>query len=514
MNYKKTLILLITAIISFSLVAVPVLAQDISPPLKFKPQVQIPDSKFKPGEIIPVSKTSFAEYLKTFFDWAIKAIVIIGVVMIMVGGFQWMTAAGNAPKVGQAKARIISALIGIGLAVGSYTILNFISPSLTRLEGIKLGDPLVPAELGDCTIQVLNDGICKNAGTKSEFDKWAAGGLEGWMCEKGHCPLPKYKQTHICCKPIDKFLIAYGAWFNSVFKIDRVAFRMKVYELNGAEIASYPGYPGIFPKDDDNEYAIFLTSKQKRAISKYADKNIRGVLQIDLTKGGKKKVCCIGKDYDDIGKNDFCTTDANIDNQLELTEEILKNGVEFNIDTRQCFEETSYTGEPDYIAYENGLCRNIYKDCIALHCPENPNNPCVEEQTGYVRFFLDQEQIPLDIRMGDIDRIKAFLGADANGNDCGGIDSDEHVVLNTDSNWIGVVEDQGEGHTNFDCDVDDGAGIDNWAGAATKIKACFGEDCLNDSDDDFLHHFEVIMTEKTAGNATGSWQNIRVYLKQ
>ncbi|MDA2921736.1 pilin [Patescibacteria group bacterium AH-259-L07] len=160
---KKVLLLLIIAVIGFAFVAMPVLALGHKEPIKFQPQVEIPGSKFKPGEEIVITKegTSFAEYLSAFFDWSIRAIVLIGVVMIMVGGFQWMTAAGNAPKVGQAKARIISALIGIGLALGSYSILNFISPSLTRLEGIKLGEPLGRKEL----LAGLSESPCGKCGS-------------------------------------------------------------------------------------------------------------------------------------------------------------------------------------------------------------------------------------------------------------------------------------------------------------------------------------------------------------
>lgn len=138
-KHRKKLLLTLIIIFSFLIFNNFIFAQ------VFEPQIEIPggeigDQPIKPGEKIEITKkgTAFAEYLIAFYNWAIRAIVILGVVMIMVAGFQWMTSAGNAPKITQAKGRITSALIGIGIALGSYFILNFINPSLVTFRSLSL----------------------------------------------------------------------------------------------------------------------------------------------------------------------------------------------------------------------------------------------------------------------------------------------------------------------------------------------------------------------------------------
>lgn len=114
-----------------------VLAQDVT----FTPQIEIPDSKFKIGEGVAVDGGRlFIDYMSAIYKWAVGAIAIIAVIMIMVAGFQWMTAAGSASAIGQAKSRISSSLIGLLLAIGAYSLLNFVNPSLVYLRTLDIGN--------------------------------------------------------------------------------------------------------------------------------------------------------------------------------------------------------------------------------------------------------------------------------------------------------------------------------------------------------------------------------------
>jgi len=60
----------------------------------------------------------------------IALVVMAAMVTVVVGGYIYMTAMGNADRVRQAKIWIGAALLGIFLALAAYTILNFINPSL------------------------------------------------------------------------------------------------------------------------------------------------------------------------------------------------------------------------------------------------------------------------------------------------------------------------------------------------------------------------------------------------
>lgn len=110
----------------------------------FDPQVEIPGGKIggediTPGKPIEITSTSFSEYIIAIYNWSLRALAILAVVMIMVGGFRWITAGGNATVTGKAKDQIISALVGLLIGLGSYALLNFINPSLTVLRDLDLG---------------------------------------------------------------------------------------------------------------------------------------------------------------------------------------------------------------------------------------------------------------------------------------------------------------------------------------------------------------------------------------
>ncbi|MBI2002991.1 MAG: hypothetical protein HYS76_00170 [Candidatus Wildermuthbacteria bacterium] len=56
---------------------------------------------------------------------------IVAVLIILWGGFTWMTAGGNEEKVGEAKKIITAGVIGLIIVVTSYAIASFVVRSLT-----------------------------------------------------------------------------------------------------------------------------------------------------------------------------------------------------------------------------------------------------------------------------------------------------------------------------------------------------------------------------------------------
>ena len=55
-------------------------------------------------------------------------------IMLIWGGVQWLTSAGNPSKMGEARDRIGSALLGIVIILASWLILNTIDPNLTIIK--------------------------------------------------------------------------------------------------------------------------------------------------------------------------------------------------------------------------------------------------------------------------------------------------------------------------------------------------------------------------------------------
>lgn len=60
---------------------------------------------------------------------------IIAVIIILLGGFKWMTAGGNEDKVGEAKKLITAGIIGLVIILASWAIATFVLTSLLDATG-------------------------------------------------------------------------------------------------------------------------------------------------------------------------------------------------------------------------------------------------------------------------------------------------------------------------------------------------------------------------------------------
>lgn len=79
-----------------------------------------------------------AEAISSLYKFGVSAAAILAVVMIIVGGFIWLTSAGNQTQITEAKGYIFGAAIGLLIALGSYVLLYTINPELVRLKPIKI----------------------------------------------------------------------------------------------------------------------------------------------------------------------------------------------------------------------------------------------------------------------------------------------------------------------------------------------------------------------------------------
>lgn len=57
---------------------------------------------------------------------------IIAVVIILLGGFKWMTAAGNEDKVAEAKKIISAGIIGLVIILSAFLIVNFVITNVSE----------------------------------------------------------------------------------------------------------------------------------------------------------------------------------------------------------------------------------------------------------------------------------------------------------------------------------------------------------------------------------------------
>lgn len=99
-------------------------------PMTFRPNVPI--GSFSGN--ITVDGNLLPRYISAFYTYFLSVVGIIAVVMIMYGGFRWITAGGNPSRIGAAKEIIQSAIIGLILALTSRLILQTINPELVSLR--------------------------------------------------------------------------------------------------------------------------------------------------------------------------------------------------------------------------------------------------------------------------------------------------------------------------------------------------------------------------------------------
>ena len=88
------------------------------------------------------------EYVAGIYKYAIGIVGILAAVVLMIGGVIWITAGGNASRIGEAKAWIAASLSGLVIALCSYTILYYVNPSLVNFNplGIKIVEKILLSE--------------------------------------------------------------------------------------------------------------------------------------------------------------------------------------------------------------------------------------------------------------------------------------------------------------------------------------------------------------------------------
>lgn len=69
-------------------------------------------------------------------QWALGFLGLVAVIMILIGGFQWMTAGGNEEKVAESKKLIIAGIIGLAIIFGAYAIASFVIQQLATATGV------------------------------------------------------------------------------------------------------------------------------------------------------------------------------------------------------------------------------------------------------------------------------------------------------------------------------------------------------------------------------------------
>ena len=124
-------------------------AQQEAAPLPIHTEIPIPTSPVEQGVTTYSNGVvrDVADYIQVVYNFLISIVGMVAAVMMIIGGFEYLTSAGDAGKIGAARKRITDAVIGLVLALGSYALLNTINPALLQFKPLSEGVTAVATHL-------------------------------------------------------------------------------------------------------------------------------------------------------------------------------------------------------------------------------------------------------------------------------------------------------------------------------------------------------------------------------
>ncbi|GEM_PF-1678284 len=146
-------------------------------------------------------------YINTIFTFALGVVGLLALGFLVYGGIRYILSAGNPSALADARSRMLSALIGVGILAGSYLILNTIDPHLLDLSIRKLDAVTPGTDINFAVIDALTNDIIKLikdgniAAVEAKFEEARKMGLnelraaEGDTTSKDPSAMAKYFMT-------------------------------------------------------------------------------------------------------------------------------------------------------------------------------------------------------------------------------------------------------------------------------------------------------------------------------
>lgn len=113
--------------------------------------------------------SSLPRCINQIYVWSLGAGALLALLMVVLGGYYYMTAGGNAESASRGKDMIFSAIVGLVLLFGSYLILRTINPDLVEF---KLTTGACFEKIPDSQNALFKDGVPST--TKLDADTEAA----------------------------------------------------------------------------------------------------------------------------------------------------------------------------------------------------------------------------------------------------------------------------------------------------------------------------------------------------
>ena len=84
------------------------------------------------GTLTGLSPKDPRETIASIISVALSLLGIIALIIIVAGGFMWMTSSGNEEKIDKAKKMIIAGVVGLAIILSAYAIAKFVIENLIR----------------------------------------------------------------------------------------------------------------------------------------------------------------------------------------------------------------------------------------------------------------------------------------------------------------------------------------------------------------------------------------------
>ncbi len=134
MNKFKYFILIIVALVSFLSPVFEIQAE--ADPLKYEFLAPLPNPNGTIEPVFTVNDSSFTTYLNMLIKLTIGVAGVLTVIMIVMGGIQYMGSELISNKE-QGKSQITNALLGLFITLGAYALLYTINPELLKSDPSK-----------------------------------------------------------------------------------------------------------------------------------------------------------------------------------------------------------------------------------------------------------------------------------------------------------------------------------------------------------------------------------------
>lgn len=87
------------------------------------------------GASIGLGTADLRTVLVNVVSWAIGLLGILAVIMVLIGGFQWLISGGDEDRVATAKRTISSAIVGLIIILLSWALVNYVIRTTANVTG-------------------------------------------------------------------------------------------------------------------------------------------------------------------------------------------------------------------------------------------------------------------------------------------------------------------------------------------------------------------------------------------